>query len=298
MKTMLVPLDGSPLSETVLPVVTALAGSGRYRVTLLSIWEVLPEEVQLVGERHVRKLREQGMKCFRAYLGTIAETLANQGIEVTTEVRSGHPAVEILAVGGALKPDVVAMASKGRGGEETYGRRGSVAEKILHASALPVLVLGPRLLESWPPAEVGVSSILVPLDGSGASEAALPTAVEIAGETGAQVSLLRVLPPLPAYTPVGPSEAYPPEIEHGRQQAALDYLKDVQRHFPEILRRVFVERGQPRQEIRRFIEQEGIDLVVMASRSRYDSQQWRLGGVADAVIESKAPVLLVPPVQR
>ena len=201
MKTMLVPLDGSPLSETVLPVVTALAGSGRYSVTLLSVWEVLPEEVKLVGEHHVWKLREKGMKYFRAYLRNIAETLTKQGIEVTTEVRSGHPAAEILAAGGALNPDVVAMASKGCGGEETYGRRGSVAEKILHASALPVLVLGPRLMEAGLPTEVGVSSILVPLDGSSASEAALPTAVEIAGETGAQVSLLRVVPPIPGRGP-------------------------------------------------------------------------------------------------
>jgi hypothetical protein len=110
MKTMLVPLDGSPLSETVLPVVTALAGSGKYRVTLLSIWEVLPEEVKLVGERHVRKLREQGMKCFRAYLGNIAETLAKQGIEVTTEVcslcQSGGAAGEAAAPGLAASPGV------------------------------------------------------------------------------------------------------------------------------------------------------------------------------------------------
>ncbi len=298
MKTMLVPLDGSPLSETVLPIVTALAGGGKYSVTLLSVWEVLPEELANVGERHVRELREQGMKCFRAYLGSIAETLTKQGIEVTTQVCSGHPAAEILAASGTLKPDIVAIASNGLGGEQMYVHRGSVAEKILHASALPVLVLGPRLLETWPPAEVGVSSILVPLDGSGASEAALPKAVDIAAETGAQVSLLRVVPPIPTHALVGPSEAYSPKIDERRQQAALDYLKDVQRHFPEILREVFVERGQPRQEIRCFIEQQGIDLVVMASRSRYDSEQWRLGGVADAVIESKAPVLLVLPVQR
>ncbi len=298
MKTMLVPLDGSPLSETVLPIVTALAGGGRYSVTLLSVWEVLPEEVANVGERHVRELREQGMKCFRAYLENVAGMLAKQGIEVTTEVCSGHPAAEILAASGALKPDLVAMASKGCGGEETYGRRGSVAEKILHASALPVLVLGPRLLESWPPAEVGVNSILVPLDGSDASEAALPTAVEVAGETGAQISLLRVVPPVLGHTAIHLPGAYRTEIDKKRQQAALDYLKDIQRHLPEILRGVFVERGLPRQEIPRFIEQQGVSLVVMASRSRYDSEQWRLGGVADAVIESKAPVLLVPPVQR
>jgi nucleotide-binding universal stress UspA family protein len=107
-----------------------------------------------------------------------------------------------------------------------------------------------------------------------------------------------VVPPITTHALVGLSEAYPPKIDERRQQAALDYLKDVQRHFPEILRGVFVERGLPRQEIRRFIEQQGIDLVIMASRSRYDSEQWRLGGVADAVIESQAPVLLVPPVQR
>lgn len=298
MKTMLVPLDGSPLSETVLPIVTALAGGGKYSVTLLSVWEVLPEEVVTVGAGHVRELRGQGMQAFRAYLGSIAETLTEQGIEVTTEVRSGDPATEILAAGGAFKPDLVAMASKGRGGEETYGRRGSVAEKVLHASALPVLVLGPRLLEAWPPTEVGVNSILVPLDGSGASEAALPKAVDIAAETGAQIFLLRVVPPLSTPTPPSPSEGRPPETEESRRQAALHYLREVQSRFPKVVREVVVHCGRPRQQIRRFIEERGVSLVVMASRSRYDFEQWRLGGVADAVIEGKAPVLLVPPCQR
>ena len=73
MKTMLVPLDGSPRSETVLPIVVALAGGGGYRVTLFSVWEALPREAADVGEGHVRELREQGIKSFLAYLRNVAE---------------------------------------------------------------------------------------------------------------------------------------------------------------------------------------------------------------------------------
>ena len=176
MKTMLVPLDGSPRSETVLPVVIALAGGGEYRVTLFSVWEGLPEEVADV--------REQGEKSFRAYLGSIAETLAKRGIEVTTEVCSGNPAAEILAAGGAFKPDLVAMASKGRGG---------VTDRVVRASQVPVLVLGPRLLEVWPPGAEQVSSTLSLLEVDAGSEATLPVAMDMAREAGTSV------PAVPAF---------------------------------------------------------------------------------------------------
>jgi nucleotide-binding universal stress UspA family protein len=183
MKTMLVPLDGSPRSETVLPVVVALAGGGGYRVTLMSVWEVLPEEVANVGESHVRELCEQGMKSFRAYLGNVAATLANRGIEANTEVRCGRPAAEILAADGALKPDLVAMASKGRCG---------VADSVARGSRVPVLVLGPRTLEAWPPGEWHVSSILALPGDSAESEATIPVAMDMAREAGTDGALLTV----------------------------------------------------------------------------------------------------------
>lgn len=294
MRTILVPLDGSPLAETVLPIVAALAGEGG-RVTLLSVWEVTPEEAASVGEAHVKELREQGVKSFRAYLANVAEALSGQGLDVRTEVASGHPAAEILAACADRRPDIVAMASKGRGGEEAFGRRGSVAEKVLRASALPLLILGPRLLENWPPEEVALETILVPLDGALASEAALETAAALAAETGAAVSLLRVVTPPPDF-PGGTAEpGARPELEERRREAAVAYLEDAQERFGEPAWAAFVEQGDPRREIAAFIQREGVDLVVMASRSRHDAELWRLGGVADAVIESVAPVLLVPP---
>ncbi len=178
MKTMLVPLDGSPRSETVLPVVVALASGGGYSVTLLSVWEVPPQEAADVGEGHVRELREQGIKPFWAYLGNVAETLAKRGIGANTEVRCGRPAAEILAAGGALKPDLVAMASKGRGG---------VTERVVRSSPVPVLVLGPCRLEVWPPSEERVNPNLALLKVSAVSEATLPVAMDMAREAGSSL---------------------------------------------------------------------------------------------------------------
>jgi nucleotide-binding universal stress UspA family protein len=291
---MLVPLDGSPLSETVLPYAIALAGGGEYRVTLLSVWEVMPEEMEVVGNEHARVLRSEGMQYFRAYLGNIAESVAQEGIEVAVEVRAGHAAVQILAAIGELEADMVALASKGSGGEES-SRRGSVADKVLRASSVPILVLGPRLLEAWPATKASLNSIVVPLDGTAEPEAALFLAVDLAKEAGARVSLLRVLPPLLGQTPTGMPETYPPEIHERVRQTANRYLKELRDRFPETVKEVHVMYGHPRQEIPRFIEREGSDLVVMTSHSRHGAGRWSLGGVADAVIEGTAPVVLASP---
>ena len=181
MKTMLVPLDGLPRSETVLPLVFALAGGGEYRVTLFSVCEVLPGED--MGDEHARELRTYGMKCFRAYLANVAEAVSKEGIDVMTEVYSGHPAAEILVAMRELQADMIAMASRGRGG---------VADGVVRGSTVPVLVLGPRLLEVWPPREVQVkvSSTLVFREGSAQSEATLPVAMDLARDPGTQGSLV------------------------------------------------------------------------------------------------------------
>ena len=297
MKTMLVPLDGSALSETVLPVATAVAGVDRYGVTLFSVWEVLPEELNAIGERHGRELCQQGMKYFRSYLSNIAESLRQKGIEVTVEVRSGHPAVETMRAAVELQVDMIAMTTHGRQGV-VYERRGSVADKVLRGSAIPVLVVGPRMVEVWPPAEVKIRSILIPLDGSSESEFALPLAMELAGQWQARVSLLRVVPPLMGSYEIGTAQGYPPEVQAKRLRAAARYLRGIKGRYPQADIEVHLEEGLPRREVPRFSEGRRFDLVVMASRSRYGWGRWSLGGVAEEAIEGSVPVILVPPFQH
>src|SRR3989337_1494913 len=129
MRRILVPLDGSPLSETAIPFAKALATGAGCELSLLSIWEVLPEELEIVGEAHARVLRVQGMRDFPAYLGNIAAALEDDCF-VSWEVRAGHPAFEIMLAAAELDADFIVMASHGpRGTAER--RRGSGAGQVL-----------------------------------------------------------------------------------------------------------------------------------------------------------------------
>src|SRR4030067_1651935 len=123
MRRILVPLDGSPLSETAIPYAKALAGEIGCDLSLLSVWEVLPEELETVGEAHAHVLRDQGMRYLRTYLTNIAAALEEDCFS-SCEVRAGHPAFEIMLAAAELDADFIVMASHGRRGTAERGRRG------------------------------------------------------------------------------------------------------------------------------------------------------------------------------
>jgi len=292
MRRILVPLDGSPLSETAVPFAKALATETGCELSLLSVWEVLPEELETVGEAHARVLRDQGMRYFRTYLTNIAAAL--EDCIVSCEVRAGHPAFEIMLAAAELDADFVVMASHGRRGA-TERRRGSVADKVLRGSSVPVLVVGPAILQNPPTGPVGVRSLVLPLDGSRESESAVGVAVEMARSMGAQITLLRVVPPLVSGLDIGMPEALPPELDRHMVKSARSYLKQFRTAHPDVITSVVVERGPPAKAIVEFVNQIRPDLVVMASRSRYSTGKWALGSVADDVIEGPVPVVIVHP---
>src|SRR3989304_2921905 len=131
MRKILVALNRSPLSETAIPYARAMARGSGCEMCLLSVWEVLSEELETVGAAHAQALRDQGMRYFRTYLSNITDAL--EGCAVSYEVRSGHPAFEIMLTAAELGADLVVMASHGRRGVRER-RRGSVADKVLRGS--------------------------------------------------------------------------------------------------------------------------------------------------------------------
>ncbi|MDP2673681.1 MAG: universal stress protein [Dehalococcoidia bacterium] len=292
MRRILVPLDGSPLSETAIPYAKALAVGTGCELSLLSVWEVLPEELETVGEAHAHVLRDQGMRYFRTYLTNIAAAL--EDCFPSCEVRAGHPAFEIMLAAAELDADFVVMASHGRRGA-TERRRGSVADKVLRGSTVPVLVIGPAILQNPPSGPVGVRSLVLPLDGSRESESAVGVAVEIARAMGAQITLLRVVPPIVSGVEIGIPEAYPPELDRRMVKSARSYLKQFRTAHSDVITSAVVERGPAAKAIVEFLNQIRPDLMVMASRSRYSTGRWTLGSVADDVIEGPVPVVIVHP---
>ena len=74
------------------------------------------------------------------YLDRIAKGLEAKGINVRTEVLLGKPAEEIASFAEQNGADIIAMSSHGRSGPSRWAY-GSVADRVLRASCIPVLMV-------------------------------------------------------------------------------------------------------------------------------------------------------------
>lgn len=168
----LVPLDGSPLAEEALDIATAVAK----QIVLLHV--VTP------GMAFATSFVAAERKRAAEHLQRLAVTLRKRGIEVDTLVRTGEPSKVIASEARRTKVALIVMSSHGRTGAREFSF-GSVAERVMRRSRVPVLMLRGRRRRP-------VKRILVALDGSGREVAALPLVRSIAVTTGAEVVLLHV----------------------------------------------------------------------------------------------------------
>jgi nucleotide-binding universal stress UspA family protein len=165
-KKLLVPLDGSDLAEAVLPYVEDLGNRCAAEVILLQVVATpsnrttaiyrppkgdmpmppLPESAEDVTITQHPIYREQEMASLRAEaeqsLAGAKERLGKAGLEVRVEVLFGQPAEKIVEYAMKEEVDLIAMATHGRSGFSRWVF-GSVAEKVLRAIALPVLLIRP-----------------------------------------------------------------------------------------------------------------------------------------------------------
>jgi nucleotide-binding universal stress UspA family protein len=146
---LLIPLDGSEVSESVIPFAMELAKRCGSKVTLLQTVESIGQAIATIApvdpvlvtpdttEQIVEGV-EAEQKAAEEYLTKAAERFKAAGIEAGWVVLSGSPGTEILAYAQKDGSNVIAMASHGRGG---LGRvlQGSVAEHVMHHSHIPVL---------------------------------------------------------------------------------------------------------------------------------------------------------------
>lgn len=139
-KRVLVPLDGSPTAETIIPFILAIAGPLDIEVVLLRVVEPIPPTV-LEGTRQIEVENiEQRQFDAEEYLAPIAVELRNKGVRVESRVRRGTPSDQIVAAARETGTDLIAMSTHGRGG---LGRLlfGSVAQSVLHHAGIPVFLM-------------------------------------------------------------------------------------------------------------------------------------------------------------
>jgi nucleotide-binding universal stress UspA family protein len=162
----LVTLDGSTLSEAILPVVADRFAGTDAVVTLLSVGEIpqataeeptgsvqpyvflgAPRPAVQLETRRYAETKEQALgrraDQLMVYLEQKAETLRERGIEVRTVVEFGDPSQVISELAARPEVDLVAMATHGHTGLAAL-IFGSVTGRVLFSGVRPMLLVRPR----------------------------------------------------------------------------------------------------------------------------------------------------------
>jgi len=145
-KKILVPLDGSELAECVLPHVKAIAaGCSTGQVVLLRIVEPLPAGTPPAVDFEV--VQKAGVKAAEGYLVKVKAQLSKEGLNAEAKVLTGRPAETITDFAQREKVDLIALATHGRSGISRWVF-GSVADKLVRSSSVPILLIRPKGFES------------------------------------------------------------------------------------------------------------------------------------------------------
>jgi len=132
MKVVLAPIDGSRLSDAVLPHVRRLL----YR-------EVDGWSVRLLTVLDPRQTRTEARAEARVHLAACERLLRSERFHVHSRVVSGDPVIEILEYVVSERVDLVAIATHGRTGLRRWVR-GSVAERVLRGCPASLLLVNPH----------------------------------------------------------------------------------------------------------------------------------------------------------
>jgi len=142
-KKIMVPLDGSQVAECVMPHIETIAKKSAAKVELVSVIEPLEIPTRghiAISDDEIKQIDAAGKREATKYLDQVSTRLTKAGIKVETVILSGNAADRLVRYAVNNGVDLIIMATHGRSGISKLFW-GSVAEKILRAVDIPVLLI-------------------------------------------------------------------------------------------------------------------------------------------------------------
>jgi nucleotide-binding universal stress UspA family protein len=310
-RSILVPLDGSPLSEYALPAACYIARRSGAALRLVHVhMRATPDPIYVQGLSVIdESMQSRDTDHERAYLERIRDRIiAQHDLRVTiatcdpvSDVGGDVTIADALAADAAANDiDLIVMTTHGRGGLARFWL-GSVADSLVHVSSVPVLSLRPG--EPVPPIEHPpvFRHILIPLDGSALAEQILEPALALGDLTQATYTLLHVLElfVLPGYAPLAQAvhlDAHMTQAVRAERQRYLDDVAERLRASGHQVHTRTLLGTQPAVVLLDAAQEQGADLIALATHGRSGLPRLLIGSVADKVLQAApAPLLLVRP---
>ncbi|MEP6905132.1 MAG: universal stress protein [Gemmatimonadales bacterium] len=303
-QTILVPWDGSALSETAFTMAVPIARRHKARVQIVHVRQP-PPLVGLAPMYDTRLDGEQGDRV-RTEEQALAERLSkDSGVVVDAEFLEGDILPTLVAYAERTGPDLVVMTTHGRGGLSRLWL-GSITDAIVRALHIPILVTRGSTRDTTADGPV-FPRVLVPLDGSVEAEAVFPAISALVTPDEATLALLRVVIPLsPSNAQLqidpftGPPNTFSIETDTAEASA---YLANVAKSLGANGIRATTHVGTSQSvasAILNFASESpnasgnAFDLIVLTPHERPPINRLLLGSVTDKVLRgAEIPVLLL-----
>ncbi len=288
-RTILVPLDGSPVGEEALAAAARLARAANATVHLVhvhypnSLTPIVIETLPIIDA----ELQSLATQHEQFYLEQIAAAPVMQGVHTVTTLLEGEIAETLAAHAQAIQANLIVMTTHGWSGFEHFWL-GSVAESLLRLTHTPLWLMRPG--EPAQRAAQPLRHILVPLDGSTLSEQVLPHAQALASLDGARLIFARVMT----------RRRRSDEANDGEQKRQIEaYLQEIASRLEAQGVPADIAVGaaeQPARALLTLSRELQVDAIALATRGQGGWQRIMVGSTADKIIRaSPIPVLAVRP---
>lgn len=291
---MLVPLDGSPLAECVLPHTVALAQAFGSRVTLLQVLERRPtyhraRSVDPLGW-NLRKAEAE------AYLEGWAARLQKLGFETESRLLEGQAAEQIIEFAHGHEVELIVLSSHGRSGLSGWNIS-SVVQKIILRAYLPTMIVRAYQPYTSDLRSLHYRRLLVPLDGSQRAECVLPLVTSLARFHGSRLLLAHLVcrPEIPRRVPLTQEEIeLVNELTERNRLFASSYLEKIRSQLPVDVETRLLVSDDIAATLHDLVEEEDVAVVVLGAHGYSGRAKWPYGSVAlSFIVYGTTPLLIV-----
>ncbi|MFC9834781.1 universal stress protein [Rhodococcus sp. NPDC127530] len=219
-----------------------------------------------------------------------AKQTVDESLDITTEQHEGKVSQTLIEL--SANAHTVVLGSRGHG-EFTGLLVGSTTSAVAAHGHCPLVVVRGRTMDGQPPTE---GPIVVGVDGSESSKAAVEVAFEQAAARGASLVTVNVWSDVSVQPSLGASPEDPlwSSIQTGEEVVLSERLAGYQERYPDVTVERVVARDRPVRVLSEFAEK--AQLIVVGSRGRGGFKGMLLGSTSNALLHTAdCPVMIVRP---
>lgn len=292
-KRILIPLDGSIMAESVMPIALFLSENCKSEIILVHIIE-RHAPTKIHSERHIR-FPEEALTYLEKVKAYFPDSLNVNYHVHTSEV--GHVAQSLVDHAKELECDLIVMCTHGRIRFQQL-LFGTIAQQTINIGDIPVLVIHPDAFLDKK--SFSCSQILVPLDISEEHEKGIKTARDLARVLGCSLYVIVVIQTLSTLSGARATESRlapvaTAEMLELEEEKALNYLKALMSEISSdgVVVSGWVARGDPSDIIAKTALDIKADLIVMGTHGKAGADAFWAGSVTPRVFNRTNIALLL-----